>query len=232
TNTPNELNVFHLRKFQHPIIGPASISKEAGAYAGEAIEIAAELFKQNLVDGIVTAPVSKEALKKAGYRFTGHTEMLSKIFDIENVLMLLIANKFRIGLATIHIPLSKVVRSLSKELIIKKITLLHTSLRNDLAIRTPRIAILGLNPHAGENGNIGNEEIRIITPAIQFVKRKGIIAYGPFSADGFFGTHAYKKYDAVLAMYHDQGLIPLKMLGFNVGRFADSSHVSRPRDCI
>ena len=209
--------VFHLRKFQKPVIQPGIISKEAGDYSAEAIEIAAKLCKQKIVDGTVTAPISKEALHQAGYRFPGQTEMLAKICNNDNVAMMLIANKLRVGLATIHLALNKVAKTLSKELIAGKLSLIHSSLRNDFGIRYPNIAVLGLNPHAGENGKMGDEEIKIIEPAIRIAKRKRIYADGPFSSDGFWGMHAFKHYDAVLAMYHDQGLIPLKMMGFNIG---------------
>jgi 4-hydroxythreonine-4-phosphate dehydrogenase len=211
------IHVFHLRKFQKPVIRPGIISREAGDYAGEAIEVAAELCKQKIIDGMVTAPISKEALHLAGYRFPGQTEMLAKICNADNVTMMLIANKLRVGLTTIHLALNKVSKTLSKELIAGILSLIHSSLRKDFGIRNPKIAVLGLNPHAGENGKIGDEEIKIIEPAIRVAKRKGIHIDGPFPSDGFFGRHSYKNYDAVLAMYHDQGLIPLKMMGFNIG---------------
>ncbi len=216
-SSSDNIHVFHLRKFQKPVIRPGIISEEAGDYSAEAIEIAAELCKQKVVDGMVTAPISKETLHLAGYRFPGQTEMLAKICNADEVLMMLIANKLRVGLATIHLAMNKVPKTLSKELIAGKLSLIHSSLRKDFGIRHPKIAVIGLNPHAGENGAMGNEEIEIIEPAIRIAKRKGIYIDGPFSSDGFFGRHTYKNYDAVLAMYHDQGLIPLKMMGFNIG---------------
>lgn len=215
--SPQVIPVFHLRKFQNPVIKPGIISREAGDYAGEAIEVAAELCKQKVIDGMITAPISKEALHLAGYRFPGQTEMLAKICNADNVAMMLIANNLRVGLATIHSALNKVSKTLSKELIAGKLSLIYSSLRKDFGIRQPKIAVLGLNPHAGENGAMGNEEIEIIEPAIRVAKRKGDHVDGPFPSDGFFGMHIYQKYDAVLAMYHDQGLIPLKMMGFNIG---------------
>ncbi|MDI6766189.1 MAG: 4-hydroxythreonine-4-phosphate dehydrogenase PdxA [Bacteroidota bacterium] len=216
--------VFHIRKFQKPIIKPEKISKEAGEFGREAIEIAADLCKQEIVDGMVTAPVSKESMHLAGFRYPGQTEMLAKLCNTSNVVMMLIAKDLRVGLATIHLPLKKVAKEISQKNLIQKLSIIHQSLQRDFNIRNldessrrPRIAVLGLNPHAGENGNIGNEENIIIVPAIQSMKRRGIITDGPFAADGFMGTHAYKKYDAIFAMYHDQGLIPLKMLGFDIG---------------
>jgi 4-hydroxythreonine-4-phosphate dehydrogenase len=209
--------IFHLRKFQKPVIKTGTISREAGIYSAEALEVAAELCRQKIVDGMVTAPISKVALHQAGYRFPGQTEMLAKICRADNATMMLIANNFRVGLTTIHIPLKKVSRTLTNELIAGKLSLIHSSLKKDFNIRRPKIAVLGLNPHAGENGNLGDEEINIIEPSIRIAKRKGVYIDGPFSSDGFFGTHNYKNYDAVLAMYHDQGLIPLKMMGLNIG---------------
>ena len=209
--------VFHLRKFQTPVIKPGLIAREAGDYAGDAIEVAAELCKQKVIDGMVTAPISKEALHLAGYRFPGQTEMLAKICNADNVAMMLIANNLRVGLATIHFPIKNIAKTLTKILITEKLSIVHSSLRMDFRIRHPKIAVLGLNPHAGENGAMGNEEIEIIEPAIRVAKRNGFRIDGPFPADGFFGIHSYKNYDAVLAMYHDQALIPLKMMGFNIG---------------
>ncbi len=213
----DKIFIFNLRKFQTPIIQPSLTTKEAGEYAGEAIETAVKLFKQNLIDGIITAPVSKEALNKSKYHFPGQTEMLSNLFNNKDGLMMLVCKNLRVGLVTTHLPLSNVSKNLSKEKIVNKISVLHSSLKKDFLIRNPRIAVLGFNPHAGENGTLGTEENNIMTPAIKCIRRKGIFVDGPFPADGFWGTHLYKKYDAVLAMYHDQGLIPFKMLGFDVG---------------
>lgn len=216
-NKTNQIFIFNLRDFQFPIIRPSSITKEAGEYAGEAIEIAVQFFKHNLIDGIITAPVSKEALNKSKYRFPGQTEMLSSFFDNKEVVMMLVSKNLRVGLVTTHLPLSNVAKDLSKEKIINKISVMHSSLKKDFIIRNPKIVVLGLNPHAGENGNLGKEENNIIIPAIKYMRRKGIFVDGPFPADGFWGTNSYKKYDAVLAMYHDQGLIPFKMSGFDIG---------------
>lgn len=209
--------VMHIRKFQIPVIKPGQVSKEAGEFACDAIEIAADLCKQGIVDGMVTAPVSKEAMWLAGYRYPGQTEMLAKLFDTSDVAMVLIAKNLRVGLATTHLPLKNVSKEITINNLARKIFIVYKSLRNDFNIQNPKIAILGLNPHAGENNNLGNEEEKIILPAIQSMKRKGLYINGPFPSDGFFGTHAYKNYDAVIAMYHDQGLIPLKMLGFDIG---------------
>ncbi|MBI5477017.1 MAG: 4-hydroxythreonine-4-phosphate dehydrogenase PdxA [Ignavibacteriales bacterium] len=209
--------VFHIRKFQSPIIKPGIISVEAGTFAGEALEISAKLCLQNAIDGIVTAPVSKDGLHKAGYIFSGQTEMLAKFSETNQFMMMLVADKLRVALTTIHLPLRRVSQNISKEIVASKLILFHRTLQNDFKIKKPRIAVLGLNPHAGENGQLGSEEIQHIQPAIRSVNQRGIVTDGPFAADGFWGTHTYKNYDAVLAMYHDQGLIPLKLLGFDIG---------------
>jgi 4-hydroxythreonine-4-phosphate dehydrogenase len=192
-------------------------TKTAGRSAGVAIERAVELCVQGKAAAIVTAPTSKEALNLAGYSFPGQTEMIALLSQSQNVAMMLVSDKMRIGLVTIHTALKNVAASISKEKTIDKIAIIDSSLKKDFRIKKPRLAILALNPHAGEKGLIGTEDDDIIVPAITDSKAAGILAEGPFSADAFFGTHAYKKYDAVVAMYHDQGLIPLKMSSFGKG---------------
>lgn len=214
---PDSIPVIQIGNGQKLKIKPGVLSDEAGLHAGNAIETAARLCLQNEVDGLVTAPVSKEVMNKAGYDFPGQTEMLATLSEAPKVMMMLIAGHFRVGLTTIHIPLKKVSSELSKQKIFDKLRMLSHALKNDFKIRAPRIAVLGINPHAGEHGLIGKEEVQHILPAIKRAKRSRIEVEGPFAADGFFGTHAYKHYDAILAMYHDQGLIPLKLLGFNIG---------------
>jgi 4-hydroxythreonine-4-phosphate dehydrogenase len=190
---------------------------DAGVCAGMAIEKAIKLCMDNEIDAMVTAPVSKEALHFAGYNFPGQTEMLAMLTRSERVTMMLISKTMRVALATVHIPLKKVSENLFVDRIVEKLDTVSTSLRRDLGIKTPAIAVLGLNPHAGENGAIGSEEIDVIIPAIKKAVEKGNHVFGPFPADGFFASKAYTQYDAILAMYHDQGLIPLKMSGFDEG---------------
>ncbi len=209
--------VIHLRKFHRPLIRPGKILREAGGYAGEAVEKAVEFAMNHRVDAMVTAPLSKEAMNAAGYSYPGQTEMIAKLSGSPRVAMMLIASGLRVGLVTVHDPVKSVSRQISKRVVSEKIALVHQSLKKDFAIRSPKIAVLGLNPHAGENGMIGREEERCIRPAIAQMRAKRIHVHGPFPADGFFGLHAYMEYDAVLAMYHDQGLIPLKMVGFEIG---------------
>jgi 4-hydroxythreonine-4-phosphate dehydrogenase len=193
------------------------ISPDSGVCAGMAIEHAIKLCLSKEVDAIVTAPVSKEALHFAGYNFPGQTEMLAMLTRSERVTMMLLSKTMRVALATVHIPLKKVSENLFVDRIVEKLETVNSSLKNDLGIKAPSIAILGLNPHAGENGAIGTEENEIIIPAMKKANEKGIHASGPFPADGFFASGEYKNYDAILAMYHDQGLIPLKMTGFDEG---------------
>ena len=214
---PGIVPVIPLRQYEAPNIQPGKLSNIAGRYAGEAIEKAAELSLKERVDGMVTAPVSKEAMQQAGYDFPGQTEMLATMAGSKNVAMMLVAGTVRVGLVTVHTPLKKVSQQISKKTLLNKLTILNNSLKKDFAIPAPTIAVMGLNPHAGEHGMIGTEEQRYIIPAIQHARAKRIQAEGPFPADGFWGTHRYKMYDAVLAMYHDQGLIPLKMKGFEIG---------------
>ena len=190
---------------------------DAGICAGMSIEKSVRMCMEGEVDAMVTGPVSKESLHIAGYNFPGQTEMLAMLSRSNRVTMMLISKSFRIGLATIHLPIQKVAENIFVERIVEKLETIDASLKNDFRITAPAIAVLGLNPHAGEHGAIGLEEIEIIEPAIVKAKEKGINASGPFAADGFFATSMQKKFDAVLAMYHDQGLIPLKMAGFNEG---------------
>jgi 4-hydroxythreonine-4-phosphate dehydrogenase len=198
-------------------IRPGSISAASGKRSAGALERAAALCLAGDADGMVTAPVSKEAMFRSGYPYPGQTEFVAIRSKARSHAMILVAGRFRVALATIHIPLAQVPRALSMRKIAGKLRLVDATLRRDFAIRAPRIAVLGLNPHAGENGHIGKEELRVIIPAIRSARRRGIRAEGPFPSDGFFGSGGHRSFDAVLAMYHDQGLIPLKMAGFNAG---------------
>lgn len=163
-------------------------------------------------DAIVTMPISKIALSQVGWQYPGQTEMLADRCYAEKPMMILATNSIRVALVTIHTPIKDVAGLISKSSIIERIHKINTTLKNDYAISSPRIAVLGLNPHAGENGNIGSEEITSINPAIIECTESGVDVHGAFPADGFFAHGEYKNYDAILAMYHDQGLIPLKLL--------------------
>jgi 4-hydroxythreonine-4-phosphate dehydrogenase len=190
----------------------------AGEMALLAIDSAVEDLRNGLIDVLVTAPVNKHNVQEAAQKpFTGHTGYLAEKFGITSYLMLMVGENLRIGVVTEHIPIDQVAKTITTALISDKILILEESLRKDFNIRKPRIAILGLNPHAGDGGLIGNQEQEIITPAIQAAQQKGFLVYGPYPADGFFASSGYKQFDAVLAMYHDQGLIPFKTLNFEDG---------------
>jgi 4-phospho-D-threonate 3-dehydrogenase / 4-phospho-D-erythronate 3-dehydrogenase len=196
-------------------VQPGVLAPDAGVCSGRAIEQAVRFCMDGSVDAMVTAPVSKEALHIAGYNFPGQTEMLALLSRSARVMMLFVSKTMNVGLTTIHLPLRAVPEAITADRIVEKLEILHGALVNDLKIKNPAIAVLGLNPHAGEHGMIGSEENEIIIPAVQRAVQQGISAEGPFASDAFFGTSRQKQYDAVLAMYHDQGLIPLKMKDFD-----------------
>jgi 4-hydroxythreonine-4-phosphate dehydrogenase len=219
-------------------------TKKAGAAAWEALRIAAEMLRETRGNGssdaVITMPVSKRALHLAGYPYPGQTEFFAKEFPSEKFpsekfpsektntsAMMILATEaaeldpkrspVRVGLATVHIPLQRVAESLTTECVHERVHALHHTLRQDFGIPKPRIAVLGLNPHAGEQGDIGTEEQMIIEPALKRAQEQGLDAHGAFPADGFFAHGAYRNFDGILAMYHDQGLIPLKLLAGNGG---------------
>ncbi len=206
-----EINIIECKNKADVYLG--KVSQAAGHLAAEAIERGVAMTLAGQYEALVTMPVSKYSLYMAGWTFPGHTEMLAKSCGKDGRhLMILFNDTMRVALTTIHIPLSHVASSLTKELILDKLSLLNDSLTNDFSIEKPVIAVLGLNPHAGEDGAIGNEEQDIIMPAINEANSQGIMTKGPFPGDGFFAHNDYLNYDGILAMYHDQGLIPLKLL--------------------
>lgn len=192
-------------------------TKMAGESSILAIDRVIDDVKNNHLDAMVTAPISKENVQQVGFNFAGHTDYLKKKFDAEDVLMLMVYQNIRIGVVTTHIPIKDVSSALSEDLILSKLRIIDKSLLRDFAIRKGKIAVLGLNPHAGDHGVIGSEDDDIIKKAIDKAREEGIFAVGPFPADGFFGSGGYTQYDAVLAMYHDQGLIPFKVLSQGEG---------------
>ncbi len=198
-------------------IKPGDESAEGGAAAAKSIETALEKTIAGDFDALVTMPISKAAVYKAGWKFPGHTEMLASRCGVEKPMMILCTQKIRVALATIHTPISRVPEMISRETVFERIEAFNKSLLKDFGIKKPKIAVLGLNPHAGEGGGLGSEENEHISPAIKMAVRKGTEAEGPHPADGFFARGAYKRYDGILAMYHDQGLIPLKMLAAGAG---------------
>ena len=194
-------------------------TKIAGELALLSLNKTIESIKANTIDVLVTAPINKQNIQSEEFDFPGHTEFLASRFDAnpEDVLMLMVYNNLRVGVVTGHIPILDVPKKITTDLICKKAEVMVKSLNYDFGIRRPRIAILGLNPHASDDGLIGKEENDVIIPAIEKLKEKGILAFGPFSADGFFSSDDYKHFDAVLAMYHDQGLMPFKIISSGEG---------------
>jgi len=202
--------------FQYKI-QTGKLTREAGKVSILTTQTATALCIGGITSGLVTAPVSKEAMILAGFKHYGQTEFVAELSGGKDFGMMLFTPSFRVSLVTVHHPLKNVAQKVSSEAIQKKLQILSSSLKNDFGILKPHIAVLGLNPHAGENGLLGKEEKEIIIPAIKSFKEKNVVVEGTFPADAFFGEHKYKHYDAVLAMYHDQGLIPLKMSGMDVG---------------
>ncbi len=188
-----------------------------GKYAFTALQAACKDIAEGNIDVLVTAPIDKKTMQQEGFRFPGHTEYLAQQFNAPEHLMMLVSDRLRVATVTGHIPVKKVAEEITIEKIIAKIKVMNHSLKRDFNIRKPRIAVLGLNPHSGDGGLIGTEEKEIITPAIKAAFDQGILVYGPFPADGFFGMTKFTTFDGVLAMYHDQGLVPFKSLSFDTG---------------
>lgn len=196
----------------------AGKSSESGAKSSRmALQKAMEDLKSGFLDALVTGPINKHNIQAEDFNFPGHTEFLTAQFDVKDSLMLLVAGELRIGVVTGHIPLKDIPTQITISRIESKLEIMENSLKNDFAIQKPRIAVLGLNPHNGDHGLMGNEEENIITPLINKQRENGKLVFGPYPADGFFGDGKHHQYDAVLAMYHDQGLIPFKTLAFDTG---------------
>lgn len=198
-------------------ISPGEVTEEAGKCAYLALARSSEDLKNGLIDAVVTAPINKHNIQGSDFQFAGHTEYYASQFAQDDSLMCMISETLKIATLTGHIPLNKVAEKLTREVVIKKLSTLIHSLKHDFGIAKPRIAVLGLNPHAGEQGMLGMEESTIIEPAIKHLKEMSNLIFGTFPADGFFGALHYRQYDAVVSMYHDQGLIPFKMLAFEDG---------------
>jgi len=196
---------------------PGNPTPASGKASLDSLLAASRDLKAGLLDGIVTAPINKDNIQAEDFRFPGHTEFFTSYFDAADSLMLLVSGDLRVATVTGHIPVKDVPDKLTEHLLIRKITILLESLRKDFGILKPRIAVLGLNPHAGEKGLLGSEETEIIRPTIVQMKERGHLVFGPYPADGFFGMQQYQQVDAVLSMYHDQGLIPFKTLAMESG---------------
>jgi 4-hydroxythreonine-4-phosphate dehydrogenase len=190
---------------------------QGGEAALISLEKAVDDLKNGKIDVLITAPIDKQNVQSENFHFKGHTDYLKSVAGSSEVLMFMISESMRIGIVTDHVPLSKVSGLITIETLLQKIRLMNQSLILDFGIRKPRIAVLGLNPHAGDNSLLGSEEAEIIEPAIQQSQKAGIMVFGPFPADGFFGAGSFSKFDGILAMYHDQGLTPFKALSFDSG---------------
>lgn len=211
-----QINLFSCWE-EEVVVQPGQLTDTGGKYAILSLQTAVAALKQKQIDGLVTAPIHKKNVQSPDFNFTGHTPYLKSIFGVNDVVMMLCAGNFRVALATEHVPVSDIAKHITKEAILSKLAIVNNSLRRDFGIDKPRIAVLGLNPHAGDEGLIGNEEETIIRPAIKEAKNNNILAVGPYSADAFFARRSHEKFDAVLAMYHDQGLIPFKALAIGEG---------------
>lgn len=187
-----------------------------GGYAIQSFVAATKALKEGLVDVLVTAPINKYNIQSEEFKFPGHTDYLDKELE-GDALMLMVHDDLRVGLLTDHVPVNEVAKHLNEKLIFSKIKTIIQTLKQDFEIEKPKIAVLGLNPHSGDNGVIGQEEEKIIKPALKKLFEAGNMVFGPFPADGFFGSAQYEKYDAVIATYHDQGIIPFKTLSFGIG---------------
>lgn len=212
-----KINLVNIWKDYKPNVEWGKPTTEAGTFAFKSLEAAVNDIASNKIDVLVTAPINKDTIQSKDFNFPGHTEYLAKFANTEKVLMFLVSDILKVGIVTGHLPLKDVAQNISKEKILEKLKLMNESLIKDFGVNKPRIAVLGLNPHAGDNGLLGSEEKEIIIPAIREAAENGFYVYGPFGADGFFGSGGYKKFDAVLAMYHDQGLTPFKALAFDQG---------------
>ena len=192
-------------------------TESAGIDSFKALKAATDALEAGTIDALVTGPVNKQNIQHSEFNYSGHTEYLQARFRVDEVMMLMVSDLLKVGLVAGHVPIAKLSAMITRELVVEKLKILARSLLVDFGIRNPRIAVLGLNPHAGDDGLLGSEEQKVISPAIQEAKKLGITALGPYAADGFFGAGQFSHYDAVLAMYHDQGLAPFKSLSMDTG---------------
>jgi 4-hydroxythreonine-4-phosphate dehydrogenase len=213
---PKQINVFNCWEEEVPI-QPGVLTDVGGKYALRSLMVATQCLKDGQLDGIVTAPIHKSNTNVSDFPYTGHTPFFKDKFGAKDVLMLLYSHNIRVALATEHIPISKVATAITKELLQSKLSILRETLIKDFGIDKPKIAVLGLNPHAGDDGQIGTEEQTVIKPVVDGYKQKDSMVFGPYSADAFFAQGSYTQFDAVLAMYHDQGLVGFKTLANGEG---------------
>ena len=212
-----KFNVLDVDAEEEIEVTPGVGSEQSGKYAVASLARAVSDLKANKIDALCTAPLSKDLVQSKAFKFPGHTEYLTAQAGVADSLMFLISQDLRVGVVTGHIPLKEVALAITKETLKSKVSIMLKSLKQDFGKKKPRIAVMGLNPHAGENGLLGQEEEQVITPVINEMKAKGHLVFGPFAADGFFGSGQFQQFDGILAMYHDQGLIPFKNMAFESG---------------
>lgn len=212
---PNKINVLNVWK-EDVEVELGRPTKKSGEYAFKSLEAATNALVDGEIDILVTAPINKDNIQSENFSFPGHTEFLESKLEGES-LMILMTDQLKIGLITGHIPISDVSNNITSEIIKQKTAILYQTLKQDFGVNKPKIAVLGLNPHCGDKGVIGNEDDEIIKPTLEEIQQEGKLVYGPYAADSFFGSENYKNFDAVLAMYHDQGLAPFKTLSFGEG---------------
>lgn len=212
---PKQINIVNCWE-EEVAITPGQLNEIGGKYAIISLRAAAQALKDGQIQGLVTAPIHKKNVQSADFSYSGHTPFLKDFFGANDVAMLMTAPNMRVGLVTEHVPVAELGKHITKEAIISKLKIIHSSLQKDFGIDKPRIAVLGMNPHSGDEGLIGNEEESVIKPAIKESKQH-IMVFGPYSADAFFARGQHERFDAVLAMYHDQGLIPFKSLAIGEG---------------
>lgn len=213
---PKALNIYTCWQ-EDAKIEPGKLTPEGGKYAVRSLEVAVQCLKDKQIDGLLTAPIHKKNVQGPNFNHSGHTPYLKEQFGAQDVAMMLSTDFLKVALLTEHVPVLQLEKHITTAAIVSKTEIVHNALIQDFGIEKPKIAILGLNPHAGDDGLIGSEEKEIIVPAIEQLRDKGILVFGPYAADGFFARSAYNKFDCTLAMYHDQGLIPFKTLDLDEG---------------
>jgi 4-hydroxythreonine-4-phosphate dehydrogenase len=213
---PRQINLYNCWE-EEVNITPGQLTEAGGKYAVKSLQAAAQALKSKHIQALVTAPIHKKNVQSDAFHFSGHTPFLKHFFGAEDVVMLMCAENMRVGLVTEHVPVKDIAQQITRQAILKKLFILKESLQKDFGIDKPKIAVLGLNPHAGDEGLVGKEEEEQIKPAIKDAKHNNMLAFGPYSADAFFARGSHEKFDAVLAMYHDQGLIPFKSLAKGEG---------------
>lgn len=213
---PRQVNLFNCWD-EEVAITPGSLNDTGGKYAARSLAVAVQCLKDGQIEGLVTAPIHKNNIRHNDFHYTGHTPYLKDVFGAREVVMLMTAENMRVGLLSEHVPLAEAASFVTQENILSKLQTLNESLIRDFGIEKPKIAVLGLNPHAGDGGVIGQEEQQVILPVVSQAFNSGMLVFGPYSADGFFARSHHLKFDAILAMYHDQGLIPFKSLAIGAG---------------